>query len=158
MKGGRPPTQPASACALPKPLCSAMLHACMQCAARDAVCQAYASLAKVLSSPGTPTTGTRAQTHTYVWTHACPRIHAHACTPGSHVAPPQAGEQTVWERMPAIECNCTLEAMLDKCVAKVQQQVGASALSTLRLLLVLQCPPAHIAHAHARLPWFSCRR
>jgi len=36
----------------------------------------------------------------------------------------QAGEQTVWERMPAIECNCTLEATLDKCVAKVQNQVS----------------------------------
>lgn len=37
---------------------------------------------------------------------------------------PQVGEQAVWQRMAAIECNCTIEAALDKCVARVQGQVG----------------------------------
>lgn len=37
---------------------------------------------------------------------------------------PQTGEVAVWGRMSAIECNCVLEATLDKCVAKVQSQVS----------------------------------
>lgn len=40
----------------------------------------------------------------------------HTCT--------QVGEMATWQRMAAIECNCTIEATLDKCVARVQNQVG----------------------------------
>lgn len=33
------------------------------------------------------------------------------------------GELATWERMSAIECNCTLEATLDTCLHSLQEKV-----------------------------------
>ncbi len=36
------------------------------------------------------------------------------------------GELATWEKISAIECNCTIEATLDKCVQKLTNQVSSS--------------------------------
>lgn len=35
----------------------------------------------------------------------------------------QVGEVATWEKLSAIECNCTIEATLDKCLAHMANQV-----------------------------------
>jgi TAG lipase/steryl ester hydrolase/phospholipase A2/LPA acyltransferase len=34
------------------------------------------------------------------------------------------GELTTWEKLAAIQCNCTIEATLDQCLAKVSRLAG----------------------------------
>jgi len=43
----------------------------------------------------------------------------------------KVGEIATWQRMAAIECNCTIEATLDKCVARVQNQARGRSMSTM---------------------------
>lgn len=37
----------------------------------------------------------------------------------------EIGERSTWENMSSIECNCTIEATLDSCVAKITNRVRA---------------------------------
>ena len=39
----------------------------------------------------------------------------------------KVGEVATWEKLNAIECNCTIEATLDNCLARVTNQVRGSA-------------------------------
>ena len=72
-------------------------------------------------SPRTPSPP-HTHMHTLLPPPRCPpQTHTH-----THVPPPpplsQVGEVTTWEKLPAIQCNCTIEATLDKCLAKITNQ------------------------------------
>ena len=56
---------------------------------------------------------------TAVKTLADLRCLALACPAGG-----QVGEMATWEKLAAIECNCSIEATLDKCLANMTNQVG----------------------------------
>lgn len=57
---------------------------------------------------------------------------------------PQVGEQTTWEKLATIQCNCTIEATLDQCLVRVLNKAREQPMAPMRSRIPSWLHMAHI--------------